>query len=75
MPTSERKCPSCAGTELRRGVIPDTGGSALSGTHRLRFKPEENWVTTHQIQAFVCLRCGYVGLWLADGELESLKQP
>jgi hypothetical protein len=71
-PNARRKCPCCSGTNLRHGVIPDSSHQAFFA-HRLRFKPEGNWVTTHELQAFACTDCGHVGLWLYEGDLETLR--
>jgi hypothetical protein len=45
----------------------------MVGTNRLRFKPEGNWVDTHELRVFACLGCGYVGLCLYDADLEILR--
>ena len=72
--SSGRRCPCCSGTRFCHGVIPDSGGSWLLGTNRLRFKPDANWMTTHSLQAFACLDCGFVGLRLDDEGIAALRQ-
>lgn len=66
----QRKCPCCSGTNLRRGAIPDSGAGTLG---RLRFKPEENWVTTHELMALACADCGHVSLYLYEDGLHALR--
>jgi hypothetical protein len=74
MSESGRRCPCCSGNQFRFGDIPDSGGSLLTGTYRLRFKPDGNWITTYQLRAFACLSCGFVGLCLHEGDIAALKE-
>jgi len=62
----QRRCPSCSGTKLRLGAT-------TAEADKLRFKPEENWVTTHELIALACTDCGHVALFLPDSELHALR--
>jgi hypothetical protein len=68
-------CPECqaeADRKQRVGCLPDSGGSALTGSNRARFRPEENWMESHELCA---LDCGHVRLFLYEGERSYLNQP
>lgn len=69
-----RKCPVCGSTRFRVGRLPDAQGSALTGSNRARFRPEENWIDAYPLEAMACLDCGYVRLFLFDSDRASLDQ-
>lgn len=58
------KCPECESQSLKYGQVGQrfwpTGCSA--------------WSNGHEINAFVCLECGFVGHFLSASDLESLEQ-
>jgi predicted RNA-binding Zn-ribbon protein involved in translation (DUF1610 family) len=57
------KCPECGSMELRYGSVAESfvpTGSSI-------------WSKGHEIHAFVCLECGFVGHYLASDDLERLR--
>lgn len=73
-----QKCPVCGSPRYRIGRLPDAQGSALTGTNRARFRPEENWIEAYALEALACLDCGHVRLFLFESDrayLESEATP
>lgn len=70
-PSVQRKCPCCSGANLRPGGLPIC--IPLYSGARLEFKPEENWLTTHSLQALACLDCGHVALFLGEASIQKLR--
>jgi rRNA maturation protein Nop10 len=68
----QQKCPVCGSTRYRTGCLPDSGGSALTGSNQARFRPEENWIEAHPLIALACLSCGYVRLFLSESDRAEL---
>ena len=67
-------CPACRSTRYRVGRLPDASGSALTGSNRARFRPEENWIQAHPLVALACLACGHVRLFLYESDRALLDQ-
>ena len=65
------KCPSCSSERLRQGFIPGTG--SLFEPCRIRFQPEENWFRSYLLQAWACLDCGHVSLFLSGEDVAALN--
>lgn len=61
---SSATCPECGSHSLRYGEVAQ------------RFIPSGSsvWAKGHEINAFVCLECGFVGHYLASGDLDLLRQ-
>lgn len=61
---SSAACPECGSHSLRYGEVAQ------------RFVPSGSsvWAKGHEINAFVCLDCGFVGHYLASGDLEQLRE-
>ncbi len=61
---SRAACPECGSSSLRYGEVAQ------------RFVPSGSsvWTKGHEINAFVCLECGFVGHFLASGDLEKLRE-
>ena len=68
-----KKCPVCASVRYRVGRLPDAHGSALTGSNRARFRPEENWIEAYALEALACLDCGHVRLFLFDVDRAYLE--
>ena len=62
---SSAACPECGSHSLRYGEV------------ALRFVPSGSsvWAKGHEINAFVCLECGFVGHYLASTDLDQLREP
>lgn len=62
---SRAACPECGSASLRYGEVAE------------RFVPSgcSMWVKGHEIHAFVCLECGFVGHYLTSIDLEKLREP
>lgn len=62
--TSSAACPECGSQSLRYGDVTQ------------RFVPSGSsvWAKGHEINAFVCLDCGFVGHYLASGDLDRLRE-
>ena len=58
------KCPECESTSLKYGQVGQ------------RFWPTgcSPWSKGHEVNAFVCLDCGFIGHFLSTADLESLEQ-
>jgi DNA-directed RNA polymerase subunit M/transcription elongation factor TFIIS len=69
-----KKCPVCGSMRYRLGRLPDAQGSALTGSNRARFRPEENWVEAYPLLALACLSCGHVRLFLFEDDRAYLDQ-
>ena len=69
---ARRKCPSCGGTRFHKGWLPDAGGSPLIGNNCIRFRPDENIISSYQLYALACLNCGQVRLFLHEGDQTTL---
>jgi hypothetical protein len=72
---TRRKCPSCGGGRFQTGCIPDAGGSMLTGSNRMRFRPEGIPVADYQLYALACLDCGQVRVFLHEGDRANLDHP
>lgn len=61
---SSAACPECGSHSLRYGEVAQ------------RFVPSGSsvWAKGHEINAFVCLDCGFVGHYLASGDLDQLRE-
>lgn len=61
---SSAACPECGSHSLRYGEVTQ------------RFVPSGSsvWAKGHEINAFVCLDCGFVGHYLASGDLDQLRE-
>lgn len=68
------KCPVCGSGHYRVGRLPDAQGSALTGSNRARFRPEENWIEAYPLEALACMDCGHVRLFLFDDDRAFLRQ-
>jgi hypothetical protein len=71
MKKSERICLACQGTHLRFGAVPDAHSSIIPW--RLQFKPEGNWIKSHEIRAYACLDCGQLGFYLDSENIDALR--
>ncbi len=62
---SDASCPECGSASLRYGQVGQ------------KFFPQGSslWAKGHEIHAFVCLECGFVGHYLASDDLGQLDQP
>ena len=62
---SSAACPECGSHSLRYGEVAQ------------RFVPSGSsvWAKGHEINAFVCLECGFVGHYLASTDLDQLREP
>lgn len=68
-PVGQRTMPSCA-------ACPECGsGSLRYGEVAQRFVPSGSslWAKGHEVLAFVCLECGFVGHYLSSADLEKLR--
>ena len=63
-PPTRAACPECSSSSLRYGEVAQ------------RFVPSGSsvWAKGHEINAFVCLECGFVGHYLASSDLEKLRE-
>lgn len=61
---SSAACPECGSHSLRYGEVAQ------------RFVPTGSsvWAKGHEINAFVCLECGFVGHYLASTDLDQLRE-
>lgn len=61
---SRAACPECGSSSLRYGEVAQ------------RFVPSGSsvWAKGHEINAFVCLECGFVGHFLASSDLAKLRE-
>lgn len=60
-----------------RAACPECGSSSLSyGQVAQRFWPSGSglWAKGHEVNAFVCLDCGFVGHYLSGADLEQLRE-
>jgi predicted RNA-binding Zn-ribbon protein involved in translation (DUF1610 family) len=60
-----------------RAACPECGSASLSyGQVAQRFWPSGSglWAKGHEVNAFVCLDCGFVGHFLASSDLEKLRE-
>lgn len=60
-----------------RAACPECGSSSLKyGEVAQRFVPTGSslWAKGHEVNAFVCLECGFVGHYLASSDLEKLRE-
>ena len=59
------KCPECGSTALKYGQVGQrfwpAGGSV--------------WAKGHEVNAFACLECGFVGHYLSSTDLDALDRP
>ena len=62
------KCPVCTSKRFRVGRLPDAQGSAITGSNRARFRPEESWIDAYALEALACLDCGHVRLFLFESD-------
>lgn len=69
-----KKCPICGSERYRAGRLPDAQGSALTGSNRARFRPEENLIKAYPLEALACLDCGHVRLFLFEEDRRNLEQ-
>ena len=62
---SSAACPECGSHSLKYGEVAQ------------RFVPSGSsvWAKGHEINAFVCLECGFVGHYLASTDLDQLREP
>ncbi len=62
--STKAACPECGSSSLRYGEVAQ------------RFVPSGSsvWAKGHEINAFVCLECGFVGHYLASSDLEKLRE-
>lgn len=62
-PPTRAACPECSSSSLRYGEVAQ------------RFVPSGSsvWAKGHEVNAFVCLECGFVGHFLASSDLEKLR--
>jgi predicted RNA-binding Zn-ribbon protein involved in translation (DUF1610 family) len=60
---SRAACPECGSNSLRYGQVAQ------------RFWPTGSslWAKGHEINAFVCLECGFVGHFLASADVEQMR--
>jgi hypothetical protein len=61
-----RACASCKGINLVLGRILSQGG--------VFFLPAGRWFGGYTPKAYTCLDCGYVGLYLIQRDIESLRE-
>ncbi len=63
-PSSAAICPECGSSSLQYGEVAQ------------RFYPvgKSLWSKGHELNAFVCLECGFVGHYLATNDLDRLRQ-
>lgn len=61
-PTSAA-CPECGSTSLKYGQVAQRFWPSGSGA----------WAKGHEVNAFVCLECGFVGHFLVSSDLEKLR--
>ncbi len=61
---SRAACPECGSSSLRYGEVAQ------------RFVPSGSslWAKGHEVSAFVCLECGFVGHFLSSNDLETLRE-
>jgi len=61
---SRAACPECGSTSLRYGQVVQ------------RFVPKGSsiWAKGHEINAFVCLDCGFVGHFVSSEDLDRLRE-
>jgi hypothetical protein len=45
----------------------------LTGSNCIRFRPDENLISSYQLCALACLNCGHVRLFLYEGDLKDLE--
>ena len=59
------KCPECGSTALKYGQVGQ------------RFWPAGSsmWAKGHEVNAFACLECGFVGHYLSSTDLDALDRP
>lgn len=59
------KCPECGSISLRYGQVGE------------RFWPtgSSTWAKGHEVHAFACLDCGFVGHYLSSADLNELEKP
>ena len=59
------KCPECGSTALKYGQVGQ------------RFWPTGSsvWAKGHEVNAFACLECGFVGHYLSSTDLDALDRP
>ena len=62
-----QRCPSCSSERLRQGYLPGPGSP------RIWFQPEENWFRNYLLQAWACLDCGHVSLFLSGKDVAALN--
>lgn len=57
-------CPECGSSSLRYGAVAQ------------QFVPSGSsvWAKGHEVNAFVCLECGFLGHYLASSDLEKLRE-
>lgn len=62
-PGSSAICPECGSASLRYGEVAQ------------RFYPagKSIWAKGHELNAFVCMECGFVGHFLATSDLDQLR--
>lgn len=58
------KCPECSSSMLRYGQVGQRFWPSGSST----------WAKGHEVHAFVCLNCGFVGHYLTTNDLNELEQ-
>lgn len=61
-----RPCASCKGSNLVIGRIVSQGG--------ISFLPAGKWFWGYAPKAYTCLDCGFVGLYIIQRDLVSLRE-
>lgn len=74
--TDERPRPDGRRVAPTRAACPECGSTLLKyGEVDQRFRPSGSsvWAKGHEINAFVCLDCGFVGHYLTSSDLDRLR--